>query len=73
MLASTLASIGDAVVVTDKHGHITLLNPVAETLTGWTEDDAFSKPVEDVLQLVDEAFAADRGESADARAARPGT
>src|SRR5262249_34384010 len=35
VLASTLASIGDGVVVTDRDGRITFLNPVAETLTGW--------------------------------------
>ena len=54
VLASTLASIADAVVVTDDSGHITLLNPVAQALTGWTEDEACTKPVEDILQLVDE-------------------
>ena len=54
VLASTLASIGDAVLVTDNSGHITLLNPVAQALTGWTEDDACTKPAEDILQLVDE-------------------
>jgi PAS domain S-box-containing protein len=30
----TLTSIGDAVIVTDKEGAVTFLNPVAETLTG---------------------------------------
>ena len=54
VLASTLASIGDGVVVTDKNGRVTLLNPVAQGLTGWTEDEAFHKPVEDVLQLFNE-------------------
>uniref|UniRef100_Q02BG5 histidine kinase n=1 Tax=Solibacter usitatus (strain Ellin6076) TaxID=234267 RepID=Q02BG5_SOLUE len=54
VLASTLASIGDGVVVTDKNGRVTLLNPVAQGLTGWTEEEAFHKPVEDVLQLFNE-------------------
>ncbi|MCU1234673.1 MAG: sensor hybrid histidine kinase [Candidatus Solibacter sp.] len=54
ILASTLASIGDAVVVTDNHGRITLVNPVAQALTGWAEDEACKRAVEDVLQLVDE-------------------
>ena len=30
----TLASIGDAVITTDVDGHVTFLNPVAETMTG---------------------------------------
>ena len=53
MLAGTLASIGDAVVVTDKHGRITFLNPVAESLTGWTAAEARGKAAEDVLRLLD--------------------
>src|SRR5882757_5813981 len=44
VLASTLASIGDAVVATDGDGRITFLNPVAETLTGWTAEEARNQP-----------------------------
>jgi len=33
-LVSTLASVGDAVFVTDTTGHVTDLNPAAETLVG---------------------------------------
>src|SRR5437588_10034020 len=47
VLASTLAGIGDAVLATDKDGRITFLNPVAETITGWTVEEARSKPAED--------------------------
>ena len=53
LLVSTLASIGDAVVVTDRRGRITFLNPVAESLTGWTAADAHGKAAEDVLRLMD--------------------
>jgi len=53
LLASSLASIADAVVATDGDGRVTFLNPVAETLTGWSGKDARNKPAEDVLQLID--------------------
>ena len=39
-LRITLASIGDAVVVTDAAGRVRSLNAVAEALTGWTQADA---------------------------------
>jgi diguanylate cyclase (GGDEF)-like protein/PAS domain S-box-containing protein len=55
----TLDSIGDAVVVCDPQMRITLLNPVGEAMTGWSEADAIGKPVDDVIQLVDMA----RGET----------
>ena len=53
VLASTLASIGDAVVATDREGRITFLNPVAEALTGWSGEDARNLPGEDILRLID--------------------
>lgn len=51
LLQTTLASIGDGVVVTDASGQITFLNPVAEILTGWTADAALGKSIEEVLIL----------------------
>ncbi|MBD3306666.1 response regulator [candidate division KSB3 bacterium] len=49
-LAATLKSIGDAVITTDKDGKITFMNPVAETLTGWTYHEAVGKDV--VFEIV---------------------
>ena len=49
----TLNSIGDAVIATDTTGRITLLNPVAEDLTGWRASDALGQPIESVMQLTD--------------------
>ncbi len=54
LLASTLADIGDAVLATDRDGRITFLNPVAETLTGWSGAEARRKSVERVLRLIDQ-------------------
>jgi PAS domain S-box-containing protein len=50
----TLASIGDAIIVTDAAGLVTFLNPVAETLTGWTNAEAEGKRVENVFNIVNE-------------------
>src|SRR5262249_47308851 len=49
-----LSSIVDAVIVIDQDGRVTLLNPVAETLTGWPAGEARGKPVSDILTLVRE-------------------
>jgi PAS domain S-box-containing protein len=51
LLATTLASIGDAVVATDTAGHVTFMNPIAESLTGWREADAKGKALEDVFAI----------------------
>ena len=53
-LSVTLRSIGDAVITADPAGHITLLNPVAQALTGWTEAAAIGQPVEHVFHIVQE-------------------
>ncbi len=53
-LRVTLASIGDAVIATDTDGRITLLNTVAESLTGWTQAEARGLPLEDVFRIVNE-------------------
>src|SRR5207244_1994050 len=53
-LETTLASIGDAVIATDAEGHVTFINPVAESLTGWKREDALRQPLERIFQIVNE-------------------
>ena len=52
--ATTLSSIGDAVIATDVEGRITFMNAVAEGLTGWALRGASRKPVTDVFRIVNE-------------------
>src|SRR5262245_28738427 len=53
-LAATLRSIGDGVVATDAQLKVTLLNPVAEALTGWTQDEALGHAFDNIMSLVAE-------------------
>ncbi|MEE9492256.1 MAG: diguanylate cyclase [Gammaproteobacteria bacterium] len=51
---TTLNSIGDAVISTDQHANIRMMNPVAEVLTGWKFTDVVGKQLSDVFQIVNE-------------------
>ena len=53
-LEATLASIGDAVMVTDNQGRVTFLNGVAEQLTGWTLREARGIPAASVFNVIHE-------------------
>lgn len=50
----TLNSIGDAVITTDYGGYVHLLNPLAEKLTGWTQEQALGIPVTEVLNIINQ-------------------
>ena len=52
-LHTTLTSIGDAVIVTDAEGRVTLMNRVAQALTGW-KDGAAGRPLGEVFRIVNE-------------------
>ncbi len=49
-LATTLRSIGDGMIVGDTAGRVTLLNETAQTITGWSEEEARSRPVAEIFQ-----------------------
>ncbi len=53
-LSTTLKSIGDAVIATDANGFVTFMNPVAEALTGWNQEDAVGKPLSEVFNIINE-------------------
>ena len=54
LLATTLASIGDAVIATDANGGVVFLNPTAETLTGWKNSEAAGKLLPGVFHILNE-------------------
>ncbi|MBX9787450.1 MAG: PAS domain S-box protein [Pirellulales bacterium] len=53
-LRVTLASIGDAVIVTDALGRVVSLNAVAEELTGWQAVSGLHRRLEEIFRIVNE-------------------
>jgi len=53
-LAAVLMSVGDAVMASDSQGLVTFMNPIAQTLTGWSQDEAAGQPLESVFRTVRE-------------------
>jgi PAS domain S-box-containing protein len=54
LLQTTISSIGDGVITTDTTGRVLSLNPVAESLTGWRQEQAAGKPLRDIFNITDE-------------------
>ena len=52
---TTLASIGDAVIATDRQGRVVFLNPVAAVLTGWPAAEALAQDITAVFRIINEA------------------
>lgn len=53
-LINTMSNLADAVITTEPNGHIKYLNPVAESFTGWTNEQAVGKNLEEILVVYDE-------------------
>lgn len=51
-LAVTLRSIGDGVITTDLEGRIVLINTSSEQLTGWTQEEAVGRPIQEVFRII---------------------
>jgi PAS domain S-box-containing protein len=54
LLQTTLSSIGDAVIVTDAQGRVTFINPFAQALTQYTQEQATGQPLAEVFRIVNE-------------------
>ncbi|HUZ96959.1 MAG TPA: response regulator, partial [Edaphobacter sp.] len=50
--STTLGSIGDAVIATDMNGAVTFMNSIAQSLTGWSLEEARGKSMEIVFNIV---------------------
>lgn len=55
LFKTTLHSLGDGVISTDKDGNILIMNEVAENLTGWKNDEALGLPFETVFNIINES------------------
>ncbi|MDY0338146.1 MAG: PAS domain S-box protein [Acholeplasmataceae bacterium] len=62
-LDATLQSIGEAVIATDSHGLITVMNKQAEVLTGTTFAEANKKPFDQIVLISDEFNQPQNGKS----------
>ena len=51
-LTVTLNSIGEAVIATDAQARVTLLNPIAQNMTGWTQAQAQGRPVSEIFHII---------------------
>jgi len=54
LLRTTLASIGDAIITTDGDGRINYMNAVAESITGWTQEESAGQPLDVVFRVMNE-------------------
>lgn len=53
-LRTTLLSVGEGVISTDARGAVTVMNPIAEALTGWAQKDAAGKQFSSVFKIINE-------------------
>jgi PAS domain S-box-containing protein len=51
---TTLYSIGDGVIITNADGLVKGMNPVAESLTGWSEKEADGRSIEEIFNIINE-------------------
>lgn len=51
---TTITSIGDGVIATDVEGRVTIMNRVAEDLTGWNRKEAMGLPLTEVFCIINE-------------------
>ncbi len=53
-LSTTLNSMADAVIATNKLGNVQFMNPIAESLTGWKQEESIGKSIDGIFNIIDE-------------------
>ncbi|HXR98853.1 MAG TPA: PAS domain S-box protein [Terriglobales bacterium] len=53
-LRTVVASIGDAVIATGVDARVQFMNPTAERITGWSQQEAMGRPLEEIFHIVNE-------------------
>ncbi len=53
-LIQTIEGIGDAIIVTDLEGSIKRMNPIAESMTGWKQEEVQKKPLTNIFNIKSE-------------------
>jgi len=51
---ATLAALKDGVVATDRRGYVVFMNGAAESMTGWTLEEAKGRPLGEIYHVIDE-------------------
>ncbi len=62
-LVTTLQSLEEGIISTDREGRITFFNPLAEQITEWSHQEALTRPFQEVFRLIHET-AKDEDEAA---------
>lgn len=52
-LSTLLNSISDGVIASDINQIVTFMNPIAEKLTGWQQEEALGKNISEIFKIVD--------------------
>lgn len=53
LFKNTIHSAADSVISTDTYGRVVIMNNMAESFTGWTQEEAMGRPLEEVLHIHD--------------------
>ncbi len=54
LFKTTLFSVGDGVISTDREGRVVVINEVASQLTGWSPEEAVGRSLDEVFNLINE-------------------